>query len=650
MAEERKLALIYEVDQAAVRRASKVTDDLAGFVAQIERNERDMAAAVSDSARELRESATVTRDSVREVRERVDALQTAVAVENDLTEAQLRRARSQAQADKSGGSRFDVADEFNSGVRQRSGALGDVDTALSTLGAGQAAEIFAVAEAIPNLVGSLKAVPASVEAITAAYNLQGGALTSNLLPGLAAGTTSLGAVAAVAAPVAIALAGVAIAFKEFNRQVQAGKERLEAALDTNLEANRLLIEGDRAAIEVKLEDLEIQQQAIDATREELALRKEELTLIQRLVGGRIINKELNELQQQSNITADTINTLTDKMEELPPATDDVTESLGQGTDALSDLTEQMEAIGKSSEDLDGAISSAAKGSSQWADGLNTLEREQQKNTKATEQAGDTLIESTMKISEITGLLVDEFVEFEDKGTTSVEIMTDLSDAFKRMGTFASDLISISEGSGITLIGGNEVTEEEKKLKKRRKDLLEDLADAEEDYQQRQADLLEEKQKRIADIEQEYSDSLQDAELKRDANIFFQAQKRRQEALEDTEEGYQDSLERIKDAFENVREAILEKLAEIAGDLGGAGGGGGALGGRASGSSGSSPFQRSSSSSSPFSNPSGGPSSRGPTTVTQTFYQTINADDPQSAQRVVEEVARAFIGALNEEAA
>lgn len=134
------------------------------------------------------------------------------------------------------------ADKFNSEVRNRAGAIGDVDSSvqtfaggLRTAGAGGAAdavsavgELAAVTEGLAQFGGSLKALPTSLQA------------TASALVGVNLGFAGT---IAVLGPAVLALAALGFAVQSFSKQLQDQQRAISSVFDARSEVDRLILEG-----------------------------------------------------------------------------------------------------------------------------------------------------------------------------------------------------------------------------------------------------------------------------------------------------------------------------------------------------------------------------------------------------------------------
>lgn len=256
---ERRLSLIAQVDERLIARSRQRVRELREEFQRLELAERDIGQAGVRSARDLSQLDAETRRSVRGVRERIRALddeldlyiQQARAID-DLTAAERARTR---EIEVSRQARIDVQ-RATTGITQAGYAAGTIAARLGQAGlagpagaVGAAGDVLQLASAVPRLTAALKDAPQAVEAMVGP------------LIGVEA---SFGAVAAAAAPVAIAIGAVGIAFIQFQKQLEEQKVRLEAAIDAQQLYYETIAEGTSDEIRAAIQQREVQRDVAQA--------------------------------------------------------------------------------------------------------------------------------------------------------------------------------------------------------------------------------------------------------------------------------------------------------------------------------------------------------------------------------------------------
>ncbi|RMG82107.1 MAG: hypothetical protein D6712_15225 [Chloroflexi bacterium] len=130
---------------------------------------------------------------------------------------------------------FEAADRYNSKIREQAGLLGDVDTALSAIGAGSIGSLFGAAEGAVQLSAAAKGLGASIKATI----------------------TSLGAMGVAAA--AMGVAGVA-AWNHVKNEADKAAAAIERQIDALRSSYELSATGTQETIDLRLEQIEIERQ------------------------------------------------------------------------------------------------------------------------------------------------------------------------------------------------------------------------------------------------------------------------------------------------------------------------------------------------------------------------------------------------------
>lgn len=236
-----------ELDKRAAEAAKRGIDDVRKASSDLDKSLEQMSKGASSAERAL--GALSDNKSVRSLRDRIDAVQDEADSYVELAR-QIDRARAASE-------QFGAADERNTEIRRSAGLLGDVDTAFQTLGGATgvgafsgAGEVFAVAEALPQLVGSISGAPSAIAA------------TATQITGVA---TSFGTVAAAAGIAGAALLPAAIAVKGFSDEIKKLQQDLDAAVAAQSRYFELLYNAAPGEAEAAAAELETQIAVVEGT-------------------------------------------------------------------------------------------------------------------------------------------------------------------------------------------------------------------------------------------------------------------------------------------------------------------------------------------------------------------------------------------------
>lgn len=275
--------------------------------------------------------------------------------ELDDTPAKLEAAADKAAELAVRSSRID----FNAGIdatRKRVDSFGDTESqtrtitgAIGTLGgdagaqveqiANMGAELFAVAEAAPLLAASLSA---NVSAIAANVPLVGtlSAEFLTLAPTLGATGAAIGAITAVALPIAVIAGAAALAVDGFNKELARAKEAAESAAAARRRATELELENVDAVKERSSEEnrLEFERNAERLKVLQESLEKEQALLAENqakfeALGASFNPFERSRLGDEANIIKENIKALQDQFIELGEVQDNVFQVLQPAIDA-----------------------------------------------------------------------------------------------------------------------------------------------------------------------------------------------------------------------------------------------------------------------------------------------------------------------------
>lgn len=382
---ERRLTLLAEVDPNAARQGEQRIAALREQFEGLERAEGDAAQAGRRSNDVLGDLGRGQQVTLRFLEARIEAerkitqnLQEEIRLlREESTALRQRQAGGGIGAKPAAGVGFQAADQFNALLRQRAGLLGDVDTALQTVGGAVsgfapglaggvrgAGDIFAVAEALPQLQGALSGLPATIQSVATAMTGSGGLTTS--LAATIGPVATVGGAALIAAPALIAMG---FAIKKFIERIEEGKAQLAAAIDAQTLYYDTIAGGTTESIQQQLEELKIRQQARELERAALQEQIEGLTILQRLIGGGQFRKRLKDVDTELSQTGSNINALeralqdggvqarsaaeaadqaassTDQLQTVEQARDSVLAQVTQTTeDATAAETERQQAV------------------------------------------------------------------------------------------------------------------------------------------------------------------------------------------------------------------------------------------------------------------------------------------------------------------
>ncbi len=602
---QRLINLGIEVDQQKIQRAQRILKGLESDVQNLNAVESRSASASKLAADGLGEMGAEAAASVRDVKRRIDSLEEEIDLTVRLGDALDKEKRAREGASKARNdeqkSAFQLADEYNSELRRKAGALGDVDTALQAIGGASgiqgarlAGEVFAVAEAIPQLVGSLKAMPAAISATVS---------------GLVGAEVAFSTIALTLLPIAASVAAVALAFKKFQKDLEEQKATLNSALDAQRSYFELIQSGTSGEIR-DARDAEIERQ--QAIRDTIAAQQEVfdgLSQIEKLSpAGKALKDNIKELTEELSGAEFQINAYNQALASQQVIARDAaqaqTEALGRTITTLDEMTRrrlQAEELGLSStrESIDARIAAYQRESAAIDEQIAQLQPLSETSAEASDEIQrlvdrqHTLAMETAALNEVTIPLIaqreaeaavlerqthlDERRKEMLEKTAAIEqsrlaYLQDLSDAEEEIGENRKALldqfeekigdVGIKLAQSISGLARDMLRENEKAARKLGDEIAaanRELADSEQDMRSESLskikDLYERHQREIISIQNTAQNSILDAQLDRDARALGAATRERDQRIKETDTQLEEETKQEKDALEQqIKEA------------------------------------------------------------------------------------------------
>jgi hypothetical protein len=603
--EQRLIKLGIEVDQQKIQRTQRVLKGLESDVQSLSAVESRSASASKLAADGLGKMGAEAASSVRDVKKRIDSLEEEIDLTVRLGDALDKEKRAREGASKARNdeqkSAFQLADEYNSELRRKAGALGDVDTALQAIGGASgiqgarlAGEVFAVAEAIPQLVGSLKAMPAAISATVS---------------GLIGAEVAFSTIALTLLPIAASVAAVALAFKKFQKDLEEQKATLNSALDAQRSYFELIQSGTSGEIR-DARDAEIERQ--QAIRDTIAAQQEVfdgLSQIEKLSpAGKALKDNIKALTEELNGAEFQINAYNQALSSQQVIARDLaqtqSEALARTITTLDEMTQrrlQAEELGLSStsESIDARIAAYQRESAAIDEQIAQLQPLSETSAEASDEIQrlvdrqHTLAMETAALSEVTIPLIaqreaeaavlerqahlDERRKEMLEKTAAIEqsrlaYLQDLSDAEEEVGEKRKALLDQFEekigdvgtklAQSISGLARDMLREQDKSSRKLQDDIEasgQELRDTEYELRKESLYKLVELQGRynreIASIESDTKDSLINAQLDRDARAQGAAEREQNRRLKDAEDQLEQGVEQEQDALDQqIKEA------------------------------------------------------------------------------------------------
>jgi hypothetical protein len=326
--EQRKLTLITEVDEKRIQRARQRVQELAKAYKDLDMafNRHEGAqyrglAVEANFGKQQRESVEALRARFAALREQVGGLQ------------QLE------QAQKSANKETQKAVDLNKEIRtssqeliQAKFAASRLGSAVSGLGLPEVGGVISGTGNIASLAGQLPRLVTAAQGAPTAI-----AKTTSALLGV---EVSFGAVAATAAPIAIVLAAVTIAFKHFQDVVEQAKANFDAARDAQRTYAEAIASGTSETIRAQLDTTRARQAAVALELQAAQNAYDQLTLFQNVVAGKRLNDDLKDLQEELAASTYEVNALGNALNDSAVATRDAIEAERQRAEQFIAETER----------------------------------------------------------------------------------------------------------------------------------------------------------------------------------------------------------------------------------------------------------------------------------------------------------------------
>lgn len=402
----------------------------------------------------------------------------------------------------------------------------NVVTAASTLlsGGGLSAALAGFSTSSTGLVSSIQAAIIAQGGLGGAIKAAGVSAVQ-AIPGIAGAAVSFGAVALAVAPVVLAVAGAAIAIKQFTDALNEQKKGLQTAYDAQVEYQTLIRTSSKEEIDAKLFELEVEKEARQAALDGLNARIDAIIAEQGVLGQLSVqalglNKLRDEEAQRIEELNTNINALSQAAKDTTVASEDAGNSIQDNLNkSLKDLSKQAQdtskEVAKVFEEVEPFIAKMAGGFSR-ADLMGTVQRASEARTKIAEM-GEKLAEDQLKVQTDTAKKIKETETkaLEDRAKLvkdSTERIADIQrDSNRRLedieysrqsAIFARDDIALKEAQRAKEI---ELEDRRLAINEERESYQESLSELKKSAQERIALLQQEEAERIAALRATYEE-------------------------------------------------------------------------------------------------------------------------------------------------
>lgn len=340
-----KLTLLAQIDERAIRRSIELTRQFEKATDKATYSVDEEQQATQQLSRGLGQLSRGNATAVANIRQRVNALK----AEHDAVAAQIGIEEKLDQTRRNARARA-VPSVASGG---QAGDLGKVERGVMSVGAlvpGAGGDLLRGLGDIAGAADDIKPLISEIGKLAQAGPIAGAAMKLLGVNAAAAGTgaagaaVSLGIVAAAALPVIAAIAAVTIAFQKFQKDLEQQKAVLEGAISSQRHYYEIIQTGTRESVQAELDAAQVRQQSAQQTRQDLLDAYNNLGLVGQAldsVGGATLKKNLEALDTEIQINADSINDLTKALTSNEVAARSVTKAQQDAADALLKETEGL---------------------------------------------------------------------------------------------------------------------------------------------------------------------------------------------------------------------------------------------------------------------------------------------------------------------